>query len=365
MITTQEEQFIDELIGRGMSLALWRIPGEETIHFRMQSVGQPDLLECIDALNGQQGFVMAPFHTEPGQPVVLIRPDIERLEEARHCVAQQPAVVAPTGLVEESEAESPAIEKEHYLACFQRFMEPLHRGIQDKLVLSRHHAMAKTIDFSPAATFSAAVKRYIHSYVYLCHTPFTGTWIGSTPEILLAGREGSWQTVALAGTQAIRHGLIPQQWDDKNWREQQLVAYYIRRQLDSFGIVSKEQGPYAIRAGEVSHLKSDFQFHLADHERLGDLLALLHPTPAVCGLPKEEAYRFILEQEGYNRSYYSGFVGWLDPTFRSDLYVNLRCMRVGQKQLHFYAGGGLLASSQAESEWQETQDKLATMERLI
>ena len=119
MITTQEEQFIDELIGRGMSLALWRIPGEETIHFRMQSVGQPDLLECIDALNGQQGFVMAPFHTEPGQPVVLIRPDIERLEEARHCVAQQPAVVAPTGLVEESEAESPAIEKEHYLACFQ------------------------------------------------------------------------------------------------------------------------------------------------------------------------------------------------------------------------------------------------------
>ena len=47
-------------------------------------------------------------------------------------------------------------------------------------------------------------------------------------------------------------------------------------------------------------------------DHIGDLLQELHPTPAVCGLPKEEAFRFIPDNEGYDRSYYSGFTGWLD-----------------------------------------------------
>lgn len=310
---------------------------------------------------------MAPFQIQPAHPVVLIQPDCNSLEEAAQLIEANatetdrplPTTETTDRIVNEGE------EKAIYLQRFHCFADLLKKGIQDKLVLSRQHIAAKKASFSPAATFAAAAKRYIHSYVYLCHTPQTGTWIGGTPEILLSGQQGDWQTVALAGTQVIRGGKIPQQWDDKNWREQQLVAYYIRRQLDTLGIVPRENGPYAIRAGEVSHLKSDFHFRLSDQDKLGNLLALLHPTPAVCGLPKMEAYRFILAHEGYDRSYYSGFIGWLDPEGRSDLYVNLRCMRVEETQLHFYAGGGLLASSNAESEWQETQDKLETMKRIV
>ena len=98
-------------------------------------------------------------------------------------------------------------------------------------------------------------------------------------------------------------------------------------------------------AGALSHLKTDFQFSLKDNKGLGDLLKVLHPTPAVCGLPKEEAYRFILQNEGYDRRYYSGFIGWLDPEGRTDIYVNLRCMHIEDEQLTLYAGGGLLALS--------------------
>ena len=97
---------------------------------------------------------------------------------------------------------------------------------------------------------------------------------------------------------------------------------------------------------------------------MGDLLKLLHPTPAVCGLPKEEAYRFILDNEGYDRSYYSGFIGWLRPEGRTDLYVNLRCMNVKEDSLTLYAGGGLLASSELDDEFQETEKKMQTMQNL-
>ena len=147
--------------------------------------------------------------------------------------------------------------------------------------------------------------------------------------------------------------------------EQDYVASYIRRQLLSSGIHPTESGPYPAYAGALSHLKTSFRFTLKDNNRLGSLLELLHPTPAVCGLPKEEAYRFILDNEGYDRRYYSGFIGWLDPDGKTDLYVNLRCMHIENGQLSFYAGGGLLASSELNDEWLETEKKLQTMKRLV
>ena len=91
----------------------------------------------------------------------------------------------------------------------------------------------------------------------------------------------------------------------------------------------------------------------------------LHPTPAVCGLPKEEAYRFIIDTENYDRSYYSGIIGWLAPEGDTTLYVNLRCMRIDKDTATLYAGGGILPTSEAESEWEETQHKMDTMRNIL
>lgn len=91
-------------------------------------------------------------------------------------------------------------------------------------------------------------------------------------------------------------------------------------------------------------------------------------------LPKEDAFRFIPLNEGYERSYYSGFVGILDPGGETHLYVNLRCMALdtGAATLHagagtatLYVGGGILASSDAASEWDETAEKMKTMQSII
>ncbi|WP_455621190.1 isochorismate synthase [Parabacteroides sp.] len=371
MIPRDSYEIIDTLIKQGRSFAIWRIPGEDRLHFRMQSAGSPCLLYDIKDLNERSGFVIAPFQVTAERPIVLIQPDVfelrsmnneelimnnERTQDDHYSL-----FTIHSSLSEVSESE----EKERYAYHFSLFTSPLLKGSQDKLVLSRSKTIRKDPSFSPGKAFFAAVERYIRSYVYLCHTPETGTWMGGTPEILLSGEKGDWQTVALAGTQSLRDGKLPKSWDHKNWREQQLVASYIRRQLSTLGITPEEKGPYSARAGEVSHLKSDFFFSLPDSEKLGDVLQLLHPTPAVCGLPKEEAYHFIIENEGYDRSYYSGFIGWLDPKGKTDLYVNLRCMNILPQTFTLYAGGGLLAASQLEDEWQETEDKLDTMRRLL
>lgn len=355
MISEEENKYnvLDTLIKENRSFAIYRIPGEEHPHFVMQTSGSTRLLYNIEELNEQSGFVIAPFHITKECPIVLIRPDSHEIPSIQKVSEFSPEV--HKALSENNQG------KQDYIHTFHTFIESLRSKQFDKLVLSRCLTLKRESHFSPAHSFHVACQRYIRSYVYLCHTPETGTWLGGTPEILLAGQAGQWHTVALAGTQLLKNGELPTDWDEKNCREQQLVSGYIQEQLQSLGIHSEMHGPYTARAGELSHLKSDFHFSLPNQSQLGDLLKQLHPTPAVCGLPKEEAYQFILRHEGYDRRYYSGFIGWLNPTEATGLYVNLRCMHIKADSLTLYAGGGLLSSSLPEEEWQETEDKLQTM----
>lgn len=371
-------KLIDELIRQKRSFAIYRIPGEEYPHFLMQSSGSARLIYEMDDLNGADGFVIAPFHVSSGCPIALIRPDCFVLSDQTVLSVDSgnldgtpdsgmPLEPVLSSISKDADRldDDPKSSFDAYSRCFDLFITALRRKEFDKLVLSRHLSVSRPAGFSPATSFFKACRKYIYSYVYLSYTPRTGVWMGSTPEIILSGENGKWNTVALAGTQSLKDGKLPSEWDDKNREEQEYVAAYIRRQLQSLGIRSVEQGPYSAFAGALSHLKTDFRFSLSGQNELGSLLNLLHPTPAVCGLPKEEAYRFILANEGYDRSYYSGFIGWLDPEGRTDLYVNLRCMNIREDVLTLYAGGGLLASSELEDEYLETEKKMQTMMNLL
>jgi isochorismate synthase len=316
----------------------------------VQENSSPVSLQSIEALNGQKGFVIAPFTVSMAFPIVLIRPTTK---------TERPFL--PEEILKEQEGQKRLKGKETYIERFQTFIAPIRDKQFKKLVLSCSITKEREAGFSPAEAFTLACTKYTRSYIYLCHTPQTGTWLGSTPEMLLSDEGDVWHTVAIAGTQPLQNGELPKTWDDKNLIEQMLVSYYIRTQLTSSGIYPSEKGPYTVRAGELAHLRSDFMFPFPDTGRLGSLLELLHPTPAVSGLPKEEAYRFIRENEGYERRYYSGFIGWLAPDGESNLYVNLRCMNIHDNSFTLYAGGGLLPSSVSEQEWQEIEDKLQTM----
>lgn len=364
-------RLIDSLTRSGLSFALYRLPWTDECYFILQQTEELKTLNDISELNGQKGFVMAPFEQTEEHPILLIRPDITaydwaEITQAVGSLENQEAILScknqPTPPIAALNEEE---RYERYNAAFQRFMDPLSRNICKKLVLSRPAFCPIDENFSPLDTFVKACNDYPRMMIYLCHTPVSGTWLGSTPEILLSGQQQNWNTVALAGTLPLEQGMEISEWNDKNKTEQALVAEYIRKIVKKHGKKMMEKGPYTARAGQLMHLKTDFLFQLKETQHLGNLLKELHPTPAVCGLPKDDAYQFITAHEGYDRRYYTGFVGWLDPEGQTDVYVNLRCMEIRSAEVKLYAGGGILPSSDIRTEWEETNQKMKTMRNLL
>ncbi len=274
---------------------VYRIPGEKLPRLLTQAEEEIRLIYDLQELNGQKGFVIAPFRVSEMCPVVLIQSDgwgqsflltmIRRKNMRLLCKYKSKKIFRP-------------LTRRSMPTVFKHLSMPYVTGLLTSWYFPGVLRWIKGRTFSLSSVFRAACKRYIHSYIYLCYTPQTGIWLGSTPEIILSGEKDEWNTVALAGTQPLQDGKLPQVWDEKNRKEQDYVTAYIRSRLLSLGIHSTESGPYPAYAGALSHLKTDFHFSLRDNNGLGDLLKVLHPTPAVCGLPKEEAYRFILENEG-------------------------------------------------------------------
>ncbi len=120
-------------------------------------------------------------------------------------------------------------------------------------------------------------------------------------------------------------------------------------------------GPYSVEAGKVAHLRTDYMYDVPPSVNLEKLVAELHPTPAVGGVPIIEGIECILENEGYDRTYYSGIIGEIDDVGDAQLYVNLRCMHVGENEIAVYVGGGITKDSQVQEEWEETVLKSKTL----
>ena len=337
------------------SFALFRLPYEKRCTLVVQTTGVPQELMACNELSGQQGFVMAPFAVSPSHPLLLIRAD--EVTSDLTDLDGLSDLVDTHGLT----ALDKGVHADYHMN-FANFHAQLCNHSFQKLVLSRSIELPRTGDETPLQLFQRACERYPRMMICLVYTPQSGLWLAATPEILLAGKDRQWQTIALAGTMKYEEEL---RWSDKNIQEQRYVATYITRQLEQFTHDFTEEGPRTARAGHLAHLRSDFLFSLPDESVVGDLLQALHPTPAVCGLPKQEAFRFIQQNEHHDRSYYSGFMGPLFLNGQTNIFVTLRCMQLFRDGYRLYAGGGLLKDSVEEQEWQETETKLDTIRRLF
>ena len=348
------------------AFAIYRLPYDDCATLVEQTEGEPaELLSCVE-LNGRAGFVVAPFDVTPSQPILVIRPDRVSRQQLPTVV---PAAV-PAAVPEGSPEGSPQVSRSYYAIDFANFHAQLLQGIFRKIVLARQADEATPLPITPIDLFHRACQLYPRMFIALAYTSRSGYWLTATPEILLEGSGQQWRTIALAGTMKLVGDQLNGEgetvaWSTKNIEEQRVVATYIAECLEQFTGDFREEGPRTVRAADLVHLRSDFTFTLHANDRIGDLLHALHPTPAVCGLPKREAFRFIVRNEHRPRRYYSGFMGMLDPQAATHLYVSLRCMNIDENRYHLYAGGGLLKESTEEQEWQETEAKLETMRRLL
>lgn len=349
-----------------VAFAIYRLPHEEHATLIQQLEGEPaEFLSCTE-LNGGSGFVVAPFEVRSDQPVLLIRPDVVK-------------VVGLEDIPFQNNTNSTDSLTNTYAIDFANYHAQLELGTFQKIVLARCADETSEEPLPPMELFKRACALYPRMFISLVCAPKCGCWLTATPEMLLDHKgNGSWQTIALAGTMKLEGDQLAGEgeninWSTKNIQEQRYVATYIAECLEQYTSDFREEGPYTVRAANLVHLRSDFNFSLPSDNCLGDLLQALHPTPAVCGLPKQEAFQFIVHNEHTPRRYYSGFMG---PYFLSQpdgssedtcthLYVSLRCMNIEGNHYHLYAGGGLLKDSTLEQEWLETEVKLETMRKCI
>jgi isochorismate synthase len=205
---------------------------------------------------------------------------------------------------------------------------------------------------------------YPSAFTYIFYHPKTGIWMGSTPEKLLSIKNTLFKTMSLAGTQTFKNGEDTK-WTSKEIEEQDIVTQYILGNLQNIVKIENINGPYTQRAGNLVHLRTDISGILPKNYNLKNIIYKLHPTPAVCGLPKNRATEFIVENEGYNRQYYTGFLGEINIKNKTNLFVNLRSMQVIKNEISLFIGGGITAESSAFCEWQETVSKSQTMKGVL
>ena len=378
-------------VKNSLPVALWRYPNNDDSQALVDLSGTVRPVK-IDFTEKRSGFAFAPFVNEEGKETLFLKADFYLNQTGLHV---HPDLTGRNGHI--------GRHKNRFLDTFQELMsypqQPYHhwftapvnrqanristkdefcRLVQDaltyiqstgikKIVTSRTTESPLPRDFDPVTAFRLLCRRYPHAFVSLVSIPTVGTWLGASPELLLSLSAQRLSTVALAGTQAYSPDipLSAVHWDTKEIEEQALVSDYIREFFQKLALPHlAENGPETVSAGNVAHLQTKFEINLEPAELLhvaNEILNKLHPTSAVCGMPKQEALSFILDKENYNRAFYSGFLGPIHVQHQSQLFVNLRCMQLNEDRAMLYVGAGITRDSVPESEWEETVLKSNTL----
>lgn len=246
-----------------------------------------------------------------------------------------------------------AVTQDEYITLLEKTIQRIQNSEIHKIVISRIKEIENQV-FNLLKSFKNLLSQHPDALVYLWHNPDKETWMGATPELLLSRLGNEVKTVSLAGTKKPENN-----WTPKEFEEQKIVTDFI---LDNFSEIEnlKISEPETVQAGKFQHLKTYISAMVPDEFDTRDLLKKLHPTPAVCGLPKADAFEFILNEEGYDRNFYSGYIG-LKSENAEEYFVNLRCAQCFEDKIWLYVGGGITADSIPENEWQETELKSGTI----
>ncbi|MBP6460709.1 MAG: chorismate-binding protein [Crocinitomicaceae bacterium] len=244
-----------------------------------------------------------------------------------------------------------------YILQAHSFLNGINQLQLDKAIFSRiksvHFPIEKAFEL-----FESLCETYPKACVYLVSSEYLGTWIGASPEILMESHNNYIFTMSLAGTKKTSQKDVA--WGEKELNEQDLVTQFIQNQFEISDVQDIELvGPYDFEAGPVIHLRTDISGRL-EPNKIGDLIQQLHPTPAVSGLPREQALQLIASVEAHDRFLYAGIIGFISPS-QTKLYVNLRCAQLQKDKAYLYLGGGFTPASIPEFELDETENKSKTL----
>lgn len=368
-----------------LPIAFWRMPHQSEIHLVM-SIDSAKKIDSIDLDELKTGFLIAPFKF--GElPAHFIESDFHLSLDFNEVINDsgfegnkstekhvQLKATFEAYLTQNLKAKSYHLNTKstdqppnNYHLLIEESVKAIIEGQFDKVVPARSKNIQISEDFSPVDVLIDLCSSYPNAFVSFVSIPEIGTWIGATPEILIEKADNTFKTIALAGTQKVDSfkSISDTSWTEKEIEEQAMVSRYIINCFKKIRLREYEEvGPKTVQAGNLLHLKTTYAVNTNDTnfaELATVMLNLLHPTSAVAGMPKESAMNFLSQFEGLDREYFSGFLGPVNLENSTNLFVNLRCMQLLEKEARLYAGAGVTSDSDPEKEYQETEMKFKTL----
>ncbi|MFI5203697.1 MAG: chorismate-binding protein [Flavobacteriales bacterium] len=317
----------------------YRLPGETTI---TAFSGEEFINAKAESLGNSRYFIYSPFSLDKLLCGFKIADE-----------KSTPCEIVLTDYTGSSQSHS----KEEYVALVSETVHRITSGAFQKVVHSRFKFVPANVN--PETIFNALVAEFPSAFVYLLNSPAYGTWCGATPEVLLVEKNNNWLTMALAGTRKLSENNSA--WSPKDIAEQGIVAALIYDKLSNTRVTFSQGESYTRPAGSIAHICSDFIITDIRENSFVSLAQHLHPTPAICGYPVNEAYLRIYGVEKNSRELYSGLLGISDSNKSGNLFINLRCTRLFKNGIRIHAGGGINAFSDPLKEWEETEIKMKTI----
>ena len=256
-----------------------------------------------------------------------------------------------------------------YRAAVTRALQRIDAGEFKKIVLARAQDVTADRPLHPLRMLNGLRQRFPDCYSFSFAHGRGPSFIGASPERLLRVSKGHVETEALAGSVA-RGGSASEDaalagrllHSEKDLREHREVLDDIVTRLGRLGISAEfPEHPQIRRLANVQHLDTPVRGALPASVQALDVIAAMHPTPAVGGSPRDVAIARIRELDGFPRGLYAGALGWLNARGGGEFFVGIRSALVAGAHARVYAGAGIVAGSTPEKEFAETELKFKAM----
>ncbi|MBI3160169.1 MAG: isochorismate synthase [Chloroflexi bacterium] len=260
-----------------------------------------------------------------------------------------------------------------WLRMVRRALKHIQDGDVSKVVLARRREVILS-NSPPLALFLERLGGEYPDCFHFAFEPDVGrSFWGGSPELLADVRKGRLRTMALAGSARRGDDLAEDDAQQeallgaaKEQEEHQLVVAAITESLEAISDrVSLERVPSIRQLSNIQHLQTRMQGSLKNGLGILDGLAVLHPTPALCGTPRAQAGELIRQLEETERGWFGGPVGWMDLRGQGLFAVGIRSALIEGRRVHLFGGAGIVQGSDPELEWNETALKLNGLESII
>ncbi|GMR12572.1 MAG: isochorismate synthase MenF [Gemmatimonadota bacterium] len=295
----------------------------------------------------------------------------ERLERFSRTLAHAP-VREPTGeqtvAVDRSDSDRSSWE-----TAISASLCAIREGSVSKVVLARTLDLESRGRLRPVEVLEHLWDRNRATHVFLFEPRPGAALLGAAPETVATLRHGSFQATAVAGSigvgttaeerGALAEGLLSSVKD----REEHRIALddMVIRLTPLAEEVEAQPEPHVLTLSRIQHLESKIEARIPDGVGVLDVLEALHPTPAVCGFPRDAALELLSRQEPFERGWYAGPVGWFDAAGNGVFAPALRCAVVRDGKWRLFAGAGIVSGSDAALEWEETEIKFEPVLRAL